>query len=339
VSNSVFIGQSALKGSFAKYAEKLNLLEVLAEPHRLPKLKVLAEYKKQAPQGFEFSVVFSPKALEEGGKPLFEYGIELSKTLGARWVIVRSPSSIRPGSSGERSLGAVFEELKRRCPDCEIGWEPRGLWQGSARLRLAAQWGAHLVCDVHDVAPSPVVYVRLLRVGVGARSNSRLLEKLALTLLQAERGYVVVDGGGALAIRQELEEILREAAETDDDELDDDDAELGDVELDDAGDEYVGGELGEDDEELSEDEDEDDEEDDEDLGEDDEDFDLDSVDDEDDEGLGEADLDDDFDADELDDEDGADDSDEGTPRVTPAKRVRRPRASGPRKPGRKGRLQ
>jgi uncharacterized protein YecE (DUF72 family) len=219
VSQNLFIGQSGVKGSFPKYAQKLNFLELLAEPHRLPKLKVLAEYKKQAPEGFEFSVVLSSGALLDGGRSLFDYGLEVSRALAARWVIVRTPSSIRPSASSERLLTTLFDEVRARAKDSRIGWEPRGLWEGPARRRLADAWGVSLVTDVHDVEAASVVYARLLRVGTGARTSARLLEKLALALVQAEAGYVVVDGGPALPVRRELEEILSEAlAAPDEDE-------------------------------------------------------------------------------------------------------------------------
>lgn len=218
MSQSLFIGQSSFKGSFPKYTEKLNLLEVLAEPHRLPKLKVLAEYRKQAPEGFEFSVVLAPGAVLDNGRSLFDYGLEVARTLGARWVIVRTPSSVRPGGSSERMLSALFDDVRGRVQDCRIGWEPRGLWEGQARRRLAEQWGVSLVSDVHDVEAADVVYARLLRVGTGARTSARLLEKLALALVQAQAGYVVVDGGPALPVRRELEEILSEALNAEDDE-------------------------------------------------------------------------------------------------------------------------
>jgi hypothetical protein len=242
VSQSLFIGQSGFKGSFVKYAEKLKLLEVLAEPHRLPKLKALAEQRKQAPEGFQFSVVLAPGALLENGRALLDYGLEVSRTLGAHWVIVRTPPSVRPGSSSERLLEGIFEQVRTRAQVNRIGWEPRGLWEGKACRRLAEGWGVHLVSDVHEVEPANVVYARLLKVGTGARTSARVLEKLALALVQCEAGYVVVDGGPALPIRRQLEEILSEAmdAEDEDDSDEFEGLDVADSDEDDAGEDDAG---------------------------------------------------------------------------------------------------
>jgi hypothetical protein len=282
VSQSLFIGQSSFKGSFPKYAEKLNFLEVLAEPHRLPKLKVLAEHRKQAPEGFEFSVVIAPGALLEGGRSLFEYGLDVSRTLGARWVIVRSPASVRPGSSSERLLATVFEDVRARVGECRIGWEPRGLWEGRACHRLAEGWGVSLVSDVHDVAAASVVYARLLRLGTGARTSARLLEKLALALIQAEAGYVVVDGGPALPVRRELEEILSEALNAEDEDEDEFEglAEPGGADTEDEDEDGTeqapdAGWAEDDEQELEEDEDDEDEDDDDEDDDDDDDSEVD----------------------------------------------------------------
>ncbi len=221
----LFIGQTSFKGQFANYARKLNFLELLAEPHRLPKLARLAQYRTQAPEGFVFSVVLSPVAVQPGapGKQAVTFGVKVWQALGARWLVLRTPSSFRPSAASERRVAELIEQLTNLgVPKASIAWEARGLWSGASLVRAAAAAGVAAVVDARDAAPGEVTYARLLRLGVGARTNTRLTEKLALAFLQSGEAYLAVDGGSALALKREFEELIEELGQADEDWDEDD---------------------------------------------------------------------------------------------------------------------
>ncbi len=211
------IGQSTLKGPFAQYAQKLDFLELLAEPQRLPKLSKLRQYGEAAPEGFVFSVVLSPAAVGEDDAAVqaLDYGLKVCEVLSPRWVVLRSPSTLRPSSSSERRLGAIFASMKEHLEPTTIAWEPRGLWGGASLSRAAERFGVQPVVDARDVSAAPCIYARLMRLGVSARMGSRLLESLALNFLQAEQAFLVVDGGSALPVKREFEELMVEMSQDD----------------------------------------------------------------------------------------------------------------------------
>ncbi len=216
------IGQSSLKGSFAQYAQKLDFLELVAEPQRLPKLSKLRTYREQAPEGFVFSVVLSSSVTEETeqGQQMLDYGMRVCELLEPRWVVLRSPATMRPSAASERRLGELVTTLKSRVDRSRIAWEPRGLWGGSALVRAAERFDVQPVVDARDVQPGEYIYARLMRLGVGARTGSRLMESLALNFLQAEEAILVVDGGSAMPVKREFEELIEALSLEEDDDLD-----------------------------------------------------------------------------------------------------------------------
>jgi hypothetical protein len=239
------IGQSSFKGAFAGYVGKLDFLELLAEPHRLPKIDKLRSYRTSAPEGFVFSVVLSPVCLDESeeGKKALDYGLKVASAVDARWVVLRTPPSLRPGGSGERQVERLVNAIRATVAPSKIAWEPRGVWDGSAQTRVARNLGVQLVTDARDAVPGPRVYARMLRLGLGARTNSRLLEQLALAFIQSEEAFLVIDGGPAVPVKREFDALLEELVDDlagdadleDGFELDDDEAQDGDDDTDDSG--------------------------------------------------------------------------------------------------------
>jgi hypothetical protein len=164
-----------------------------------------------------------------------DYGLQVVRTLRPRWVVVRSPASLRPSSAGERELSSVLERVRPELGDSGLAWEPRGLWQPDQVARFAEKCGALPVSDARELLPGDLAYVRLLHVGTGTRTSGRAIEQLALGLLQTSEAYLVIDGGPAVPVKRQLLAIFEEAGlSTDDDELDaeeqDDAEELDDAE-------------------------------------------------------------------------------------------------------------
>lgn len=230
----LYIGQAQLKGSFDAYCRKFNVLELLAEPQRLPKLPKLRQWRETAPDDFVFSVVLSPACLggDEAAERSLSYALQVVEAVSAPWVVIRSGPQLRPGSSGEKVIGAVVSKIRDVLPTANLAWEPRGLWSGKALRRAAEQLGVVAVVDAREAEPSDVLYVRHRHIGVGTRTNSRQVEALALACVQSGEALVVVDGGSAAPLRQQLTELFEEFAE-DDAELDDEDESIDDLDGDD----------------------------------------------------------------------------------------------------------
>jgi hypothetical protein len=216
------IGQAQLKGAFDAYASKFGLLELLAEPQRLPKLSKLRQWRASAPAGFVFSVVLSPACLGGGEEAveLLDYGLKVSKALACQWLVIRSGPELRPSAAAERRLKALVQRVREASPNVRLAWEPRGLWSGRVLERVAAELDVCPVVDVSDAEPAELLYARHRQIGVGTRTSSRRIEALALACVQSGEALVVVDGGSAAPLQRELQHLLSDFEVDDDDELD-----------------------------------------------------------------------------------------------------------------------
>ncbi len=221
----LYVGQSFLKGDFARYAKRFNFLELFAEPHRLPKVSRLASYAARAPADFVFSVVLSPRIFhsdEQEAERELSYGLSVQRATRARWLVLRTPPGLRPGPGTERLLAARLEGLRE--VGAKLSWEPRGLWQPRQAAAVAQRLGVQLVLDANaalepGAAWGEHAYVRVLGLGTAARINDVQLERLVERWAGVSEAYVAVDAPVAQRIRATLVELL----EYDDgDELDDD---------------------------------------------------------------------------------------------------------------------
>lgn len=213
----LYVGQSFLKGDFARYIKRFNFLELLAEPHRLPKVTKLASHAQRAPSDFAFSVVLSPRLFGSDAavaQQALQYGLSVQRSTGARWLVLRTPPGLRPGANTEQQLAARLAEL-REC-GARLAWEPRGLWQPHQAAELAQRLGVQLVLDA-AAALEPgarwgqCAYVRVLGVGTAARINDVQLERLVERWTGAGEAYVAVDAPVAQRIRATLFELLEYA--------------------------------------------------------------------------------------------------------------------------------
>ncbi len=262
------IGSTGFRGPIERYAAKLDLLELRAEPTVLPRSSTLRAYRRAVPAGFVFSVLL-PRVvgeLEPGAafEAALKRALEAAEILEARFIVLQTRPVATPSRRTERRIAELVARLPRE--GRQIAWEPRGLWDPEQQLGLAERLGLLLVRDLRRQAapPGPAVYARLLGLGTGARLSVDAAEIVAARLAGKEQGYVVVEGSGAVrgaaVIRERLvdPEFLAEARsgritgtwgglgvgtigepELDDEDVDDEDVDDEDVDDEDVDDDVL----------------------------------------------------------------------------------------------------
>jgi uncharacterized protein YecE (DUF72 family) len=229
---SLFVGTASLSGDVARYAARFNLLEVSAEPGRHPKQSGLTAMRRSVPHEFAFSVVppAAVASLESGSSELIAEAESVANALSAKWWVLRTPPSVTPSARAARALEALVTKLKggqRR-----VAWEPRGVWREEEALRTATSLGIDLVRDLlreDRLSDDPVVYTRIRALGEGAHVGAAAAERIAERLEGVTSAYVIVEGSGAMRVRQVLREMLGVAANADgaDPEVDEEDSDEG----------------------------------------------------------------------------------------------------------------
>lgn len=237
------VGLTSLTGGIEEYARRFDVLELRADPVRLPPAKVLRRMKGGAAGRVAFSVLVPPdltkKALEAPAE--MSLAVEAAAAVEASFLILQTGPTVGPSERVRARLEALVKTLER--PGQRIGWEPRGPFEPEQAAAFAESAGITLVEDRSqaDSEGGGVVYTRLRAEGAGARLTSGALERLAMRILTAEEAWVIVEGRptpkARARIRQAIQALADEAAEFADedeaadateDELDDDADELDD---------------------------------------------------------------------------------------------------------------
>ncbi len=229
------VGSTTLIGALERYAQRLDLLEVSAEPKTLPPQRKLRHWRESVPAEFAFSVVLPRAVAELTAKSLHEPALEpalaAAKTLGGGWLLLRTPPSVAPSDRSRRRMTELVARL--RDSGARIAWEMRGVWSPEDAEAFADELEIVLVRDIaqFDAPPGPLVYTRLLALGQQARIGQGAIERVAERLEDAgaEEAVVVVEGRGAPGVARRLraELGLNERGEAEDDE--DEDGDDGDA--------------------------------------------------------------------------------------------------------------
>jgi uncharacterized protein YecE (DUF72 family) len=235
------VGQSPSAMAIARYGKHLDLLEVRLD-NGAPRKRTLETMKSESPPQMVFAVVV-PKTLaaleSEATEAEVQPVLDTARGLGARWIVLRTPPTARPGSRTRARLGKLVELLK--AADVAIAWEPAGLLAEAEAEDVAEALGVTLARDParDDLPEGPVAYCRIQSLGTGGRVRGSSIERAADRLAEFAEVYVVIEGENALRAAKDLRGLLGvEAGVVTGGDLDDDE---------------------EDDEELDEDEEEDDE--------------------------------------------------------------------------------
>jgi uncharacterized protein YecE (DUF72 family) len=236
------LGLPRLKGRLPDYAKSFDSVEVPCEPAP-PTAKFAAKLRREAPDGFNFTLVAN-RALGELATSTLDSGLveatrRTAETLGARWLLVRTPASAAPSTRTRSRLSHLFESLAGAAQG--LAWEPRGMWSDEELAAIAEELGITVVRDLaeQDAPPGPIVYTRLLALGRNSRLGSGAIERVTDRLMDVEEAFVIVEGERAIGVAKRLRQSLGEAqadgamlgadelAElTDGDESDDEDAEF-----------------------------------------------------------------------------------------------------------------
>jgi uncharacterized protein YecE (DUF72 family) len=224
------VGQSPSALAIARYGKHLNLLEVRLD-NGAPRRRTLEAMKSESPADLVFAVVvpkrltsLEAEAVEADVAPV----IETARSLEARWLVVRTPATARPGARTRARLTRLIELLKPA--EVPIAWEPSGLLAEAEAEALAASLGVTLARDParDDLPEGPVAYGRIQALGAGGRVRSSAIERAADRLAEFAEAYVIIEGDNALRAAKDLRNLLgvergKAAADAEgDEELDDD---------------------------------------------------------------------------------------------------------------------
>jgi uncharacterized protein YecE (DUF72 family) len=220
------VGQARLRGDFARYAARFDLLEVKAVSGRIPRAARLREWASVAPQGFQFSVVLGERVSGLDGSPAaaeeLAFARKCAEALGARWYLVPTPPTVSPSQRSRAKLRELFAALANE--GRRIAWEPRGAWEPEVAAAFAAELDVVLVQDLSQEVAAGVAaarYVRLRGVGAGARVTAGALERVAERVEGAEQVLVVLEGEGAARAVAELRGLLEAGVPIAPDDADD----------------------------------------------------------------------------------------------------------------------
>jgi uncharacterized protein YecE (DUF72 family) len=241
------VGQSPSALGIARYGQKLDLLEVRLD-NGVPRKRTLEAMKKESPPTLVFAVLVPKRvaSLEADVTDADVAGtLETARELGARWIVLRTPPTARPGGRTRARLSQLVELLKGG--GVAIAWEPSGLLAEAEAEQLAESLGVTLARDParDDLPEGDVAYGRISSLGAGGRIKSSALERAADRLVGFAEAYVVLEGENAVRAARDLRSLLG-ADEfslngaplgADDDELEDEEFEDEDEDEDDFDDE------------------------------------------------------------------------------------------------------
>jgi uncharacterized protein YecE (DUF72 family) len=265
---SLHVGALLDRAPGPKYVGALAFAELgLRQPR--PKPKVLAQMRRQVPEGFVFAlraprdaVMSSQGALRV--TPEVEAGLEwllaAADACSARAVLIPTPGDFTPGARSRELLREFVARLPR--PEGRhYVWSPMGIWEPHETEALAAELGIVAAFDpLESRRPAgPVAYGTLRAMGHRTSfSPAAMADALATLITRDTREvFLSVDAERAFDVARKLRQIatsvLTDAAEGGDEDSDDDD---DDDLLEAEGDDF---EAGEDDDVDDDDDSEDDE--------------------------------------------------------------------------------
>ena len=207
------VGLTTLTGSIERYAERFDLLELRAEPGRLPSPKALRRIRTGAPK-LAFSFLFPPRVVADAlnSPAALDPLLASADAVEASWLVLQTGPEVGPSQRTRTKLEAIAKHLAR--PGRRIGWEPHGMWEEPAALEFALGLDLHYVQDlaIATGAQLPLVYTRLRTPGPGAALRASALEHLAEELTETEEAFVVVEGRPTHRARSRIRRALEEAA-------------------------------------------------------------------------------------------------------------------------------
>jgi uncharacterized protein YecE (DUF72 family) len=235
------VGQSPSALSIAKYGKHLDLLEVRLD-NGAPRKRTLEAMKSESPAHLVFAVLL-PKQLAALEAELSEADVtptlDTARALSARFIVVRTPPTARPGARTRARLARLVELLK--VAGIDIVWEPSGLLAEAEAEAVAEELGVTLARDParDDLPEGAVAYGRISSLGAGGRVRGSAIERAADRVAAFDEAYVVIEGDNAVRAAKDLRGLLGADApaasgtELEDDESEDEDFEDEDEDIED----------------------------------------------------------------------------------------------------------
>ncbi len=195
---AISIGLFEHRGALAKYAERMDVVEVRPSDRSLPKGKKLQAWRAEVGEQFVFSVVLPNESstLElapEKDEPL-AYALGSAKLLGATWLVLATQSQLRPTAANRKRLERLAVHL--RPTKLQVAWDARGLWEARERAELCLElgWTAVLDPEHDDVSTTGAAYIRARNVRPATAT------RIAETLADVDDAVCIVDTARAAAL-------------------------------------------------------------------------------------------------------------------------------------------
>lgn len=170
--STVKIGCCGFPVGRKNYYRHFPCVEVQQTFYHPPRLAVLARWRREAPEDFEFTIkawqliTHTPQSptyrrlrMEVPEERSDRYGNfrptedvfeawettrGAAETLGARIIIFQTPQSFRPTPENKTNMRGFFQEIKK--DGFILGWEPRG-WDAAEGEGLCSEWGLFRISD------------------------------------------------------------------------------------------------------------------------------------------------------------------------------------------------
>lgn len=180
MTDNLKIGCCGFGGSKERYFKKFKTVEVQQTFYDPPQIKTLENWRKSAPEDFEFTIKawqiithesssptyrrlrmkFSDSDLSKAGSfkdtkivwQAFEKTIESALILKARAIIFQCPSSFKPANENIKNIQNFFSRAVKMLPselkEISLVWEPRGDWKDDIIEQICRQFGLIHCVDI-----------------------------------------------------------------------------------------------------------------------------------------------------------------------------------------------
>jgi hypothetical protein len=208
----LYVGQASLQGDIARYAQHFNLVELLAEPGKLPKPAKLSKWVETVGGEFAFALRLSTRLWEGWGQEdelRMAYLHSVAEVLKPKVCLLQTPASATPTARNRKRLAALCDGLRR--DGVKLGWEPRGVWEQAELVSLCDDLDLLLVQDLsreYEPAGSGAVYTRLLALGGAARVRTSAVEEVVEKVDGRPHSFIVIEGSGARGAAKRMREAL-----------------------------------------------------------------------------------------------------------------------------------
>jgi uncharacterized protein YecE (DUF72 family) len=169
-----------------RYFKEFLFVEVQETHVALPGTGTIRRWKREAPEGFSFSLLAPREIGQEGfrdGKVIesaLKSLCEVSKELDARTAIFVAPPEFTNARGNKAAVKEFLQSVKKKF--ARVVWEPPPSWNADEAAELAAEVGAIAARDplMAGVSKDPIAYYRLPGpAGHKSRYEDPAIERLA----------------------------------------------------------------------------------------------------------------------------------------------------------------